>query len=70
MTKRDKYLFTQGADVLVGETVKRQNKRVKDAAVWMVASAMDKIKWGMACGTCMRMAAMARAASGGLGGVE
>lgn len=70
MTKRDKYLFTQGADGLVGETVKRQNKRVKDAAVWMVASAMGKIKWGMAWGTWMRMAAMARAASGRLGGVE
>lgn len=44
MTKRDTYLFTQGADVLVGEIEKRQNNRVKDAAVWMVASAMDKIK--------------------------
>lgn len=36
----------------------------------MVASAMDKIKWGMAWGVRMRMAAMARAASGGLGGAE
>lgn len=43
LTKRDKYLFTQGADDLVGETVKRQNKRVKYAAVYTVATAMDKV---------------------------
>lgn len=44
MAQRDKYLFTRGADVLVGETVKRQNKRVKCAAVWMVSSAVEKVK--------------------------
>lgn len=44
MTKKDKYLFTMGSDVLVEETVKSSNKRVKYAVVWMVASAVDKIK--------------------------
>ena len=44
MTKRDKCLFTWGADVLVGETVKSLSKRVKCAAVWMMASAGDTIK--------------------------
>lgn len=54
----------------MGETVKRQNKRVKDAAVWMVASATDKIKWGLAWGVCVRTAAMARAASGASEGLS
>lgn len=44
VTKRDKYLFTMGTDVLVEKTVKSSNKRVKCAVVWMVASAVDKIK--------------------------
>lgn len=44
VTKRDKCLFTQSADVLVGETVKIQSKRVKRAVVWITAGAVDKIK--------------------------
>lgn len=44
VTKRDKCLFTWGADVLLGGTVKSLSKRVKCAAVWMTASAGDTIK--------------------------
>lgn len=46
VTKRDKCLFTRGAGILVGETVKSQSKRMKCAAVWMMASAGDTIKYG------------------------
>lgn len=44
MTRTDKCLSTQGTDVLVGEMEQRQNQRVKYAAVWMVASAVGKMK--------------------------